>query len=476
MRSSAALVGILTIAIAACAGDGPVTSPPDGAPPATSVSGLYRLDLDLVNLTARIQPVPADVANGLALHALLEGTAITVSTPTTFSKPGNSGVFEIQASITNNTSLTLGADQHLVSLQGVRTVFTSVTAAPSGTARLSNADGFLSAGPYVTTADPLLAPGQTLIQSWGFEASQTATSVSAIFYITAETEVPTPPQSGSVFLEVLAGGVSPGFNDGFGAAALFNTPLGIDFDAIGDLYVADFSNNAVRVVTGLEDVIGGTGGRVLTVASLAGPHDVAIGPDDDLFAVSFSQGTLVHIEQDRDAAAFGTVTVLASGLAGPIGIAVDAGGNLYVSEFGANRVLRFRRLNNLPANQPAAYAAPVAIATINGPDGIAYSDHQGTIFVSSRADTDVVELGLTGGEVARRDAVGIPFGLDTDVAGSAFFVEGANLSVVNVAGSVLSISAGSFTVARGVAVRSDGAVAVSDSHRIRLVHRRITAP
>jgi DNA-binding beta-propeller fold protein YncE len=38
----------------------------------------------------------------------------------------------------------------------------------------------------------------------------------------------------------------PGFTDGLGALAHFNQPAALAFDALGNLYVADSGNNAIR--------------------------------------------------------------------------------------------------------------------------------------------------------------------------------------------------------------------------------------
>jgi len=53
----------------------------------------------------------------------------------------------------------------------------------------------------------------------------------------------------SGYVTTIAGslGVS-GFQDGSGNGALFNNPRGVDFDAEGNLYVADFGNNAIRKI------------------------------------------------------------------------------------------------------------------------------------------------------------------------------------------------------------------------------------
>ena len=86
--------------------------------------------------------------------------------------------------------------------------------------------------------------------------------------------------------------------NGTGAAARFNTPWGLAIDGSGNLYVADSGNNAIRRVT--------PAGVVTTVAGLSGG---ASGTQDGPIAVAgFNQ---------------------------PRGVAVDAGGNIYVADYGS---------------------------------------------------------------------------------------------------------------------------------------------
>jgi sugar lactone lactonase YvrE len=96
----------------------------------------------------------------------------------------------------------------------------------------------------------------------------------------------------------LAGG-SEGFADGAGSAASFHTPSGISLDANGNLYVADTGNNRIRKVT--------PEGQVSTVAG---------------------DGTAGHVDGPAAQARFN----------GPIGVAVDAKGNVFVADSYNDRI------------------------------------------------------------------------------------------------------------------------------------------
>ena len=97
----------------------------------------------------------------------------------------------------------------------------------------------------------------------------------------------------------LAGSPEPGFVDGQGAEARFNTPSGIALDAAGNLYVSDTGNNSIRKIT--------PDGTVTTLAGTGQP-----GQTDGLATdAQFSQ---------------------------PEGIVVDAAGNVYVADTGNQRI------------------------------------------------------------------------------------------------------------------------------------------
>ena len=154
----------------------------------------------------------------------------------------------------------------------------------------------------------------------------------------------------------LAGGTA-GSLDGTGSAARFLSPNGIAVDAAGNVYVGDTANHLIRkitpagVVTTLAGVSGSFGSNDGTGAGarFASPRGVAVDASGNIYVADRDNNMI------RKVTAAGVVTTLAgvsNGFTGstdgtgtaarfnsPYGIAVDSGGNVYVTE-GGNHTIR----------------------------------------------------------------------------------------------------------------------------------------
>lgn len=147
-------------------------------------------------------------------------------------------------------------------------------------------------------------------------------------------------------VSTLAGSGETGSVNGTGSSASFNSPVGVTVDKAGNIYVADFGNNEIRKVS--------PAGQVSTFA-----------------------GNTVHGSADG--------TGSSASFFEPTGVAVDASGNIYVSDDGNEKI---RKIS--PAGVVSAIAGNGTIGSANGlgsqasfhfPLGIAV-DASGNIYVS----------------------------------------------------------------------------------------------
>lgn len=160
---------------------------------------------------------------------------------------------------------------------------------------------------------------------------------------------------------VIAGDRRQGFSGDGGPAisASLDTPLGLAFDSIGNLYIADAHNHRIRRISGqgIITTIAGNGlcglsgdGSAAALANLCLPSAIAVASD----------GTLAIADQRnhriRKIDASGIITTIAgngeqtfsgdggqaadAGLDSPAGLAFDAAGNLYLSDTHNQRIRR----------------------------------------------------------------------------------------------------------------------------------------
>jgi len=174
-------------------------------------------------------------------------------------------------------------------------------------------------------------------------------------------------------VRTLAGQDAPGFADGQGAAAAFDTPTGIALNRHGVLLVADSGNNAIRKIE--------KDGRVSTLAR-TDPNDgagllqgiIGLAPtwDGFVYIASYRRGRIVEMSPA------GSLRVLAGPgstidgnaalpLTGPAGLAIDGAGGLYIADASAYAVRKFSPRLVGAAPIPAAIPEPIAPALVSKP-------------------------------------------------------------------------------------------------------------
>jgi sugar lactone lactonase YvrE len=211
---------------------------------------------------------------------------------------------------------------------------------------------------------------------------------------------------------------------GLATAATLNDPAGIALDAAGNLFFADADNNVVRRVDGSTGVIttvagnglqGATGdGGAATNAALNSPIGVALDANRNLFFVESGNNRIRRV--DASSGVISTVAgtgapgfsgdggpATSATLSSPIGLAIDAAGNLYVGEQTNARVRRVDASNGtittVAGNGVQGFAGDGGFATaanLNSPLGVAV-DLAGNLYIADKLNNRVrrVRLGFT---------------------------------------------------------------------------------
>ncbi|NVK53355.1 MAG: Ig-like domain-containing protein, partial [Flavobacteriaceae bacterium] len=229
-----------------------------------------------------------------------------------------------------------------------------------------------------------------------------------------------------------------GSDDGVGTAATFYTPQGLDIDASGNLYVADVRNEKIRKVTS-----DGTVSTFVDVGSFSSPKDVALDISGNLYVADIH--TIYKVTSS------GVVSILAgSGTPGDVdgvgtaasfnsllGIAVDASGNIYVSDSGNNKIKKITStgvVSTLAGSGAIGDADGVGTAaSFNSPNGLVV-DALGNAYVSDSRNNKIRKITSTGvvstlagsGATGNLDAAGNlasfnnPTGIEIDASGNLY--------------------------------------------------------
>ena len=175
-------------------------------------------------------------------------------------------------------------------------------------------------------------------------------------------------------VRTLAGSAAPGFADGTGVAAAFDTPCGLVLGADGSLLIADTGNDAIRrlgrdgVVTTLA-----RGAPEDSQAVLRTPIGLAATPDGYLYIATFFGGRILELAPDGKLLTLtGRGADVASNqgvhLSRPTGLAVDRHGALYVAEAAAYAIRKLSPAQATPVQTAAlAVSAPAALGAATFP-------------------------------------------------------------------------------------------------------------
>lgn len=163
----------------------------------------------------------------------------------------------------------------------------------------------------------------------------------------------------SGIISTIAGNGTAGTSGDGGAAtaAQISQPVGMTIDASGNLYVAEYGGHSIRKITpaGIISTVAGCGisghtgdGGAATAAKLSYPTDVAVDAAGNMYISDYNFGYV------RKVSPSGTITSFAGGgssyadgipatdaaLWANNGVCVDAAGNVYIADLNNNRICK----------------------------------------------------------------------------------------------------------------------------------------
>jgi uncharacterized protein (TIGR03437 family) len=251
-------------------------------------------------------------------------------------------------------------------------------------------------------------------------------------------------------ITTVAGNGSPGFSGDGGpaTAASMSSPAAITLDAAGNLYIAD-GNRIRKVSGGIIMTVAGTGDQGLsgdggpaTSASLNYPVGIAVDAAGNLYIAESSFSNRIRKVSG------GIITTLAgtgaygfSGDGGPatnatfsgaLAVAVDRAGNVYIADFNSNRVRKVSGgiITTVVGNGAGEFSGdggPATSAAIYGPYGLAV-DSIGNLYIGDSFNDRVRKV--SGGIITTVAGNGTPgFSGDGGLATSAMLTHPAGVTV-----------------------------------------------
>lgn len=322
------------------------------------------------------------------------------------------------------------------------------------------------------------------------------------------------------------GGVSqPGFwGDGGPATdAQIHAPVAVALDKNGQVYIVAAADNTVRVVdkNGNISIFAGAGYKGFygdagpaNIAGITGPQDMTFLSDGSALIADTGSGAIRKVTTDGNISTVsgnGSVGLSGDGVAtslamlSPFGVVADSSGNIYIAEFGTNRIRKVDSSGNITTaigNGTLGFAGdngPANKVEMNGPTGVAL-DGSGNIYfvdslnyrirklaggnVNTVAGNGLVSRSGDGG-AATSAQLNTPLGVAIDGSGNLYIADTLNNLVRKVdAKGVITTFAGTGTAGssgdngpagsaqlnapQGLAVDASGSLYIADTQNNRI--------
>lgn len=249
-------------------------------------------------------------------------------------------------------------------------------------------------------------------------------------------------------LSVLAGNGAAESSDGIGISASFSYPQGIAIDTQGNVYVADAGNNKIRKITpaGAVTTFAGSGLQgstdgISSTASFYSPYGVAVDSQDNIYVADYGNNKIRKITQN------GVVSTLAgSGAAGssegiglsasfkyPVGITVDSSGNVYVADSGNYKIRKITPIgvvSTLAGGTQGSFDGVGTTARFNQPRGLTV-DTLGNVYVADSQSHKIRRITPSGVVETLAGQPGSVYGSDNGSYGSFYEPSGVALDSKN---------------------------------------------
>ena len=278
---------------------------------------------------------------------------------------------------------------------------------------------------------------------------------------------------------------------GDGAAATLaqlDQPQGLTFDGAGNMYIADFSNNVIRMVNtaGIITTFAGNGygagsatggytgdGSAATAAEMYWPAAVVISASGNMYIADYGNNVIRMVNPAGIISTFagnGTagysdgVAATAAELNGPEGLAIDGAGNVYIADRNNSAIRMVNSLgiiSTVAGNTISGYSGDGGLATaaeLNYPNGVA-TDASGNLYISDSGNNLIRKVnslgiistfagstagsGYNSGDGGQATDAGLsnPYGVILDASGNMYIPDAFNnvIRKINTTGIIYTL-------------------------------------
>jgi sugar lactone lactonase YvrE len=209
-----------------------------------------------------------------------------------------------------------------------------------------------------------------------------------------------PPKEKRAVVSTVAGDGSKGFANGPALSAKFNSPADVAVGPDGSLYITDFKNHRVRKIAAGQvttlagnDSFGIVNGNGI-LSQFENPYRIALDARGNLYVTDAEDTRIRKITTEAGVSVFAG-TSMPGFLNGPVaiarfqwdegGITADVQSNMYVSDYGNHRIRKisvYGDVSTLAGNGTGGFInGDASMAEFSFPDGIAF-DKLGNLYVA----------------------------------------------------------------------------------------------
>lgn len=274
--------------------------------------------------------------------------------------------------------------------------------------------------------------------------------------------------SGTITTVVGTGSPGSSGDGGAATAATINDPRGIHIDAAGNLFIAEASNHIIRKVNaaGVISTVagnrtGGSGGdgSAATAAQLNNPQDIAFDAAGNMYISDYNNHKIRMVTTSGTIATYaGTGTSGYTGDGGPANVArikypaglyIDAADNMYIADNGNGVIRKIKKsgtISTVAGNGSFGYTGdgmPATAAMLNSPNSIV-KDASGNLYITDELNNRIRKVTPTPLTISGGSSIceGNTVSLTSSEPDGTWSSSSTAIAAVGTSGTVTGVAAG----------------------------------